>query len=113
MLNMNSIKVLNPDQTPLDVSDQPVYALSKELQFRYPDIFGYYVPLMGALHIEQPLLVIHGQLISGYGLIEILHQHKFTTIGLSAVVDVNNIKRARYCVQITLCTLFIIRKSGY
>ena len=28
-------------------------------------------------------------------------------IGLSAVVDVNNIKRARYTWQITLCALFI------
>ena len=66
MLNMNSIKVLNPGQIPVDISDQPVYALSKELQFRYPDIFGDYVPLIGALHIEQFLLVIHGQLISGF-----------------------------------------------
>ena len=95
MLNVNSIQVLNPDQTPVDVSDQSVYALSKELQFRYPDIFGDYVPSMGALHIEQSLLVI-----------EILNQHKFTSIGLSAVVDVNNTKRARYCVQITLCVLY-------
>ena len=97
----------------MDVSDQPVYALSKEMQFRYPDIFGDYVPLMGALHIEQSLLVIHGQLISGYCLIKILSLHKFTTIRLSTGVDVNNIKRARYCVQITLCTEFIIRKSSY
>ena len=95
----------------MGVSAQPVYALSKELQFRYPDIFGDYVPLMGALHIEQPFLVIRGKQIAGSGLIEILNQHKFTTIGLSAVVDVNNIKR--YSVQITLCTLFIIRKRGY
>ena len=64
MLNMNLINVLNPDQTPMDVSDQPVYASLKELKFRYPDIFGDYIPLMGALHIEHSLLVIHG-----YGLI--------------------------------------------
>ena len=107
MLNINSIKVLNSDQTPVNVSDQPVYVLSKELQFRYPDIFGDYVPLLGALYIEQSLLVIHGQQIFGHGLIEILNQHKFTSIWLCAVLDVNNIKRARFCVQITLCVLYL------
>ena len=30
-LNINSTRTLNPTQTPIDVSDQPVYALTKEL----------------------------------------------------------------------------------
>ena len=65
------------------------------------------MPLFGGLNIEQSLLVMHGQLIDGSGLMDILNQHKFSTIGLSAVVDVNSIKRARYCVQVTLCALYI------
>ena len=32
--------------------------------------------------------------------------NKFSMIGTAAAVDVNNIKRARYTVQITLCALF-------
>ena len=63
-------------------------------------------PLFGQLHIEQCSLVIHGQMIKGSGLLEILTEHKFSMIRLSAVVDVNNIKRARYTLQITLCSLF-------
>ena len=50
--------------------------------------------------------MIHGQLVKGSGLLEILTENKFSMIGLSAVVDVNNIKRARYTLQITLCSLF-------
>ena len=105
-LNMKWTETLNPGQTPIDVSDQPVYALTKELQLRFPEIFSNYFPLFGQLHIEQCLLVIHGQMIKRSGLLEILTENKFSMIGLSAVVDVNNIKRARYTLQITLCSLF-------
>ena len=38
---------------------------------------------------------------------EILNHHTFSTIGLSAVVDVNSIKRASYCIQVTLSALYI------
>ena len=41
------------------------------------------------------------------GLVKILTENKFSMIGLSAVVDVNNIKRAWYTFQIALCALFI------
>ena len=96
----------SPGQTPVDVSDQPVYALTKKLQFRHPEMFSQYFPILGQLHIEQSLLVINRQLIEGSGLVQIFTENKFSMIGLSAVVDVNNIKRARYTSQITLCALF-------
>jgi len=49
--------VLNPDQKlTVDVSDAPLYALSKQIQFSIP---GYdlttYLPMMGDLHVEQVL----------------------------------------------------------
>ena len=111
-LNMKWTAILNPDQTPVDVSDQPVFALTKELILHFPEIFSKYFPLFGQLHIGQCLLVIHGQLIKGSGLLEILTENKFSMIGLSAVVDVNNIKRARYTVQITLCSLFKLLREA-
>ena len=49
--------------------------------------------MFGGLHIEQCLLVIHGQC-------------SFATIGVSVVVDVIQIKRARYCIQVVLCVLY-------
>ena len=66
-------------------------------------MFWNYFAMFGQLHIEQQLLVIHGQLINGSGLPDILTQNKFSMIGLGAVVNVNNIKRA---LQISLCALF-------
>ena len=104
--NIKWTETLNPGQTPVDVSDQPVYALTKTLQYMFPDEFSNYFALFGQLHVEQALLVIHGILIKGSGLCEILTQNKFSTIGMSAAVDVNNIKRARYALQLSLCALF-------
>ena len=36
----DTIKCLNPNQIPVDVSDQQVFAFSKEVQLRYPSVFG-------------------------------------------------------------------------
>ena len=99
-LNMKWTEALNPDQTAVDVSDQPVYALTKEIQLQYPEIFAKYFAIFGQLHIEQSW-------IEGSGLEESLTENKFSMIGLSPVVDMNNIKRARFTLQIILCALFI------
>ena len=68
-LAINLTRTLNPTQT---LIDQQLYALTKELQFRYLYLLGNHCPKMGALHIEQSLLSIHGQLIEGSSLDEIL-----------------------------------------
>ena len=106
-LKINSTKALNATQTPIDVSDQPVYAITKELQYRYPHLFEKHCLIMGGLHIEQSLLAIHGQLIEGSELTETLTLYNFSTIGLSAIIDTSHIKRARYAIQVTVCSLFI------
>ena len=80
---------------------------TKELQFCQPEIFSQYLSIFRRLHIEQFLLEIHGQLIEGSGLVQILTESKFSMTGLFAVKDVNSIKGARYTLQITLCELFI------
>ena len=110
--NIKWTEILNPGQTPVDVSDQPVYALTKKLQYLFPEEFANYFALFGQLHIEQALLIIHGLLIKGSGLHEILTQNKFSTIGLGAAIDVNNIKRARYALQLSLCALFMMLEDA-
>ena len=105
--NIKCTKIINPGHKLVDCSDLPVFALTKELQFRYPKMFQNYFPLFGGLQIEQSLLPLHGQLIKNSGLMKILNLQKLWTIGLSAVVDVNSTKRATYCIQVTLSTLYI------
>ena len=51
-------------------------------------------------------MVTHEQFINGSGLRELLQTCSLPTIGLGVVVDVNQIKRTRYCVQFTFCSLY-------
>ena len=108
-LNINSTRTLNPIQISIDVSDQAVYGLTKELQYRYPHLFEKYCPIMGGLHIEQSLLLIHTQLIEGPGLGNILTLPNFSTTGLSVITDASHIKSARYAIQVTVCVLFLLK----
>ena len=41
------------------------------------------------------------------GLHEILKVNKFTSLGTSSIVDVNDIKRVRYCLQLALCAFYV------
>ena len=65
-----SIEHLNPGQIAVDVCDQLMYALTKEVQYRNPEKFGpgQYFCLMGDLYIEMCILAIHGELIYRSGL---------------------------------------------
>ena len=101
-LNIEATNLLNASQTPIDACDQPAYALTKTIQWKYPHDFrmGNYFTLLGGLHIEQQNLVVHGELINGSGLKEILETKELSIIGTSVVVEVNDIKRARYCLQV-------------
>ena len=105
---------LNPAQTPVDCCDQPVYALTKEIQFRLPNEFGVdkYFSLFGRLHFKQCILMIHGEFIKGCGLQEILDKNDFSIIGTGAAVNANHIKQARYCIQVILCVLYIKLKDA-
>ena len=105
--NINLTRVLNPIQTPVDVSEKPVYALTKELQYRYPHLFEKYYPIMGGLHIEQSLLRIYGQLYEVSFIAEIITLHSFLTVGLSVITGTSHLKRARYAIQVTVCALFL------
>ena len=90
---------LNPGQTSIDTCDQPVYALTKEIQWRFPEEFGpnSYFTLLGGLHFEQCMLAILGELIKGSGLYEILKNNGLSLIGTGAVINANHVKQARYC----------------
>ena len=74
-------------------------------------ILQYYFALLGGLHIEQSSLVMHGELIKASGLKEILDTNELSIIRTSVAVDVNDIKRARYCLQVAACAIYMKIKS--
>ena len=65
-MNKKTIELLNPGQTPVDVCDQPVFALTWELQQRaFKEKFSpaKYFSLLGGFHIEKFSLEIHGEFV--------------------------------------------------
>ena len=83
------VNVLNPEQTPVDACDCPVYALTKEAQIGFPSKYENYFTFLGKLHIEHCLLIIHGKLITGSGLAKIVKSLSLSTIGTDNVIDAN------------------------
>ena len=67
---------------------------------------------MVGLHFEQCMLTIHGELIKGSGLEDILSNIVRSIIGTGALVHANHIKQARYCLQVSLCALFLELKDA-
>ena len=76
-------QLLNPGQICVDESDQPVYKLSKKLQWRFPDRFGpeKYICLFGSLNLEKSILLLCGSLIEGSGLDKIMASCGLSIVG--------------------------------
>ena len=103
----DTIAEINCQQTPLDVCDQPVYALTKQIQWMFPDDFRNYFSLFAGMHVEKFLLVIVGQYTKGSGLEKILGKSNLSVIGLENImVNASDIKRARYALQVSACAIF-------
>ena len=51
----NAIEHLNPGQIPVTTFDQPLFALAKHIQWRWPETHGEskHVVMLGGLHIED------------------------------------------------------------
>ena len=53
MMNIKAVNVLNPRQTPVETSDFPVYALTKEAIYCFPDTFIGYIAIMEAFLLNR------------------------------------------------------------
>jgi hypothetical protein len=65
-----AVTFLNPGQeVPIITVDQPLFALAKMIQWKWPDSHGEqaYVVMLGGLHIEMTLWSVLGDLLGGSG----------------------------------------------
>ena len=65
MLVGKIVSTINSHQDLVITADQPVYALGKQVQWMYPDIFKNFFWMMGPLHIEMTLLNAVGDWMEG------------------------------------------------
>ena len=108
--------MLSPQQvTTLDCLDQPIYSLSKIIQWIYPEFsFSKYFALFGELHIENKLLIGNGHLKARTGLEKILGDTSIDTVGLqTATVDANPIHKVRYSVQLSVVSIYTYFKKAH
>lgn len=120
---------VNPGQTTVACSDEPLYACKKMLLWAFPNEFkksGMHkgarymtytpdiLPFMGPLHIEKAILQCHGNLVKGTGLDDLLAAAGLKSIGLkTAMVDVNDIKKSRYSCQVMTPVLYSLLQDAY
>jgi hypothetical protein len=64
-----AVTFLNPGQVPIITVDQPLFALAKMFQWKWPDSHGEqaHVVMLGGLHIELALWSMLGDLLDGSG----------------------------------------------
>ena len=102
----DTINGVNPGQTPVDLCDQPIYALTKQIQWRIPEEFREYFSLFGLLHIEKSLLLVHNDFIKRSGLPEVLGVCNLSVSRLeNTMVYVSDIKNVRCALQVSACAI--------
>ncbi|KAJ8385807.1 hypothetical protein AAFF_G00181630 [Aldrovandia affinis] len=79
----NAVEHLNPGQTPVVTFDQPLFALAKQIQWKWPESYGedQIVVMFGGLHIEMVALKTLGDWLQGSGWVQALVQAEIATAG--------------------------------
>ena len=56
---------INPSKVPAITADQPVYMLLKQIQWKYPNMFGEdsFAIMMDWLHLEMAMLAVLGLML--------------------------------------------------
>ena len=80
-----AIKFLNPAQIPVMAVDQPLFALAKMVQWKWPDTHGEdkYVVMFGGLHLEMALWSTLGDLLEGSGWTSALVEAEIASSGVA------------------------------
>ena len=112
----NAIKHLNPKQVPVFSCDQPLFAISKYLQWKYPATHGEgnIVVMMGGLHIEMNFIKLLGDWLTGSGWTTALVQADITTSGrANGILKCQHMTRSRYAHQVTAAALSTLCQMAY
>ncbi len=113
---MNAVSFLNPGQIPIITVDQPLYALCKQIQWRWPELYGeeQFIVMCGGLHIEMNAFKVLGDLLDGSGWTGALTQANIATSGTAdSYLKVSHLTRTRHAHQVTAAALYILLHKAY
>lgn len=111
-----TVNYLNPRQTPVMAADQPLYALAKQVQWTWPNIFNEekFVVMFGGLHVELAALKTLGDLLQDSGWSSVLTQANIANPGSAeSFVKTTNILGTKHAHQVTAATLYALMKQQY
>ena len=63
--------------------------------------------------MEHTGLLVHGDFIKGSGLNTLFLHSNLSTDGTPAVVDVNDIKRSQYCMDVSVVVIYTLLKKAH
>ena len=112
----NAVEHLNAGQTPVLAFDRPLFALAKQIQWKWPEKYGEdkYIVMFGGLHIEMAALKAIGNWLNGSGWAEVLVQAEITTAGTAdSMYKATHLARTRRAHQITDAALYILKHHAY
>ena len=102
-----AIQFLNPGQIPITTFDQPLFALAKFVQWKWPDTHGekVHVIMLGGLHSELALWNTLGDILEGSGWTAALTQADVASSGTAdSYLKATHLTRTRHAHQVTLLT---------
>jgi hypothetical protein len=111
-----AIQFLHPGQVPVMACDQPLFALSKFVQWKYPETHGEdkFVVMLGGLHTEMALWSVLGDLLDGIGWVSILTEADVATSGVAqSFLKASHLLRTRNAHQITVLALFRLQHEAF
>ena len=88
--------------------DQPIYAIAKQIQWRWTDPLGEnkFVLMLGALHIEFGIEAVEGKLVDGSGFSSVISEAGVSTSSRAEAVSSptpdHHLKGLRYVHQVLL-----------
>ena len=101
-------ELVYPGQAPLAAMDQPLFALAKNIQWKWPSVYGEskFVIMYGGMHIESAALETVGHLLESSGWTGALVQACVPTSGKAdSFLKAAHITRTRRAHQVTACFL--------
>ncbi len=107
---------LNPGQIPVTTFDQPLFALAKLVQWRWPVTHGesVHVVMFGGLHIEMALWNTLGDLLEASGWTTALIEADVASSGTAdSFLKVSHLTRTRHAHQVTLLTLQKLQREAF
>ncbi|KAJ8385469.1 hypothetical protein AAFF_G00185650 [Aldrovandia affinis] len=112
----NAVEHMNPGQTPVVTFDQPLFALAKQIQWKWPESYGedQIVVMFGGLHIEMVALKTLGDWLQGSGWVQALVQAEIATAGTAdSFLRASHVLRTRTAHQVTAAALYILQHRAY